>query len=120
MTDERPQSGGQTRESADERSYSIAFHDVWEAAVAAAGTLREWSVTASDPRSGTLAITTADRFGRRPLPGSVRLWLDELGQTRMEVRLSEPVRLLASGSAARRIARFLTRVDAALRAGAPR
>lgn len=94
-----------------ERSYAIPFHDVWEAALASVGALRGWAVVDRDPRAGELRLRTLNRLGRAPLQGRVRLWLDEMGQTRLEVRFDETRRLLGGGSARTRATRFLRRLE---------
>lgn len=96
------------------RSYAIAFHDVWEAALASAVALKGWEVLESDSRAGEIRLQTLNRLGRAPSEGRVRLWLDELGQTRLEVLFEEPRRLLRPGPHGARATRFLRRLDRSL------
>ena len=101
-------------EEAAGRVYAIPFHDVWDAALRVGEELRGWRVEDRDPRAGTLELQTLDRLGYRPLPASIRLWLDEEGQTRLEVRIAEESRPRLLPSARSRIRRFLRSLDRAL------
>lgn len=92
------------------RTYTAVFHEVWVAILGAAGALRGWSVDASDSREGTVTLLAADLFGRSPAVLEVRLSLDEVGLTRLDVRAAamegaEQKRDL------RRARRLLRRVD---------
>ena len=100
------------------RTYTAVFHDVWVAMLAAAGALRGWTVTAADSRAGTATIATADLLGRSPAVAEVRLSLDPLGLTLLEVHLPATERPEPARDA-RRARRLLRRVDRLL-AGAPR
>lgn len=96
------------------RSYGVAFHDVWEAALAVLPSLRGWSVVTSDPRRGTIEATTANPLGRSPLAAWLKLWLDDMGQTRLEIQFEEPRHPLLRPAVAGRGRRYLRRVDRAL------
>ena len=96
------------------RVYAIPFHDVWDGVLRVGEELRGWSVGDRDSRAGTLELQTLDTLGYRPLPASIRLWLDEEGQTRLEVRISEERRPLLLPSARSRLRRFLRSLDRTL------
>lgn len=109
---------GPGRASSATRSYAIAFHDVWEAALASAAALRGWEVLDTDSRAGEIRLQTLNRLGRAPSEGRLRLWLDDLGQTRLEVHFEAPRRLLGAGAVSARATRFLNRLERSL--GLPR
>jgi hypothetical protein len=111
--------GGDREEFAGARSYAVPFSDVWSTALAAVAELRGWRVLTSNSQAGTVQLATADRFGRRPLDAELRLSLDEVGLTRLEMRMGQGRRLLLPAAAPGRVARLLGRVDRLLRGGAP-
>ena len=107
--------GGSNAEYVGHGSYTAAFSELWTTVLAAVGDLREWRVLSSDSRAGTLRVQTADVLGRRPLEAEVRLSLDELGLTRLEMRMPRSRRGLFPPAAPRRVARLLAKVDRRLR-----
>jgi hypothetical protein len=115
VTDEGFDSGAQGSITFVARSYSIAFSDVWDAVLATTRGLRGWEALHSDPRAGTAQLRTVNFFGYRAVEARVALWLDEVGQTRLEIAFAEPRRLLLPSSAPLRARRFLRRLDRALR-----
>lgn len=89
---------------------SEVFHDVWQAALAAAEDLRGWSVQTADSQNGAATLVTADRLGRKPEGAELRIGLDEFGRT--TITLSAP---MGAGDEARtrirrRGARLLRRI----------
>jgi hypothetical protein len=114
MSHESASDGRQTTTTEVSRSYPVAFVDVWTATLAAIETLRGWQTLDRDSHEGTIRINTASPVGHWLLEAGVRLRLDELGQTLLEIRFDEPRHILMPPIAPRRAARLLRRVDRAL------
>lgn len=98
-----------------DRRYTAAFSDVWEAVLAAVAELRAWRVLSSDSREGTLHVETAGLLGRRPLEARLRVSLDEVGWTKLEMRMDRSGGGILPSRAPRRVGRLLGRVDRMLR-----
>ena len=98
-----------------DRRYTAPFSDVWETVLWAVGDLREWRVLSSNSQAGVLRVETTDLFGRRPLEAELRLSLDEVGLTRLEVRMDRTRRGFLPAAAPRRVGRLLAKVDRRLR-----
>lgn len=105
---------------AGERSYAIAFREVWEAALATVESLSGWTLIERDPRAGELRLDTSNRLGRAPLEARVQVWLDDLGQTRVDVHFAGLERRTATSGERRRASRFLARLDRRLSTPTPR
>lgn len=114
MTDGSIESGEKVTRTSETARYNVAFSEVWEVIRAVIASLRGWEVRESDSQHGTIRLITRHPLGYRPLEASVWLSLDDLGQTRLEIRFDEPRHPLRPPSAPRRARRFLTRVDRAL------
>lgn len=114
MMDEQPAGGRGASTGSVARTYAVPFSEVWEAVGSTTSGLKRWAVRTSDPREGTLSLTTTSLIGHRPLDAEVRLWLDDLGQTRLEIRFHEPKHLLIPAVGPRRAERFLRRLERAL------
>jgi hypothetical protein len=106
---------GNDAEYVGDRRYTAPFSDVWEAVLAAVADLREWRVLSSNSQSGVLTIETAGLLGRRPLEAELRLSLDEVGLTRLEMRMDRARRGFLPAAAPRRVGRLLAKVDRRLR-----
>lgn len=98
------------------RSYPVPFAEVWEAATNVAASLPGWEIVGSDSAAGTLTVVALTRWLRFTDDVAVRLSLDERGLTRVDVASASRVGRADLGSNARRIARFLQRLDARLAA----
>lgn len=99
------------------RRYAVPYRAVWEAAVATAGAMPRWTLTAHDPRSGRLQAEA-----RTPVFGftddvSVTLALDAEGMTVVDVASASRVGRADLGVNARRIRRYLRRLDRAIARG---
>jgi hypothetical protein len=115
MTNGPADPAGNEAEYVGDRSYTAPFSDVWDTVLAAIGELREWRVLSSSSQAGTLRVETADLFGRRPLEAELRLSLDEMGMTRLQMRMDRSRRGLLPPAAPRRVGRLLASVDRRLR-----
>ena len=97
--------GGRVENDAEyvgDRRYTAPFSQVWETVLQAVGDLREWRVVSSNSQEGTLRVETADVFGRRPLEAELRVSLDEVGLTWLEMRMDRSRRGFLPPSAPRR------------------
>lgn len=92
------------------RSYAVPFARVWSAALAEAEA-RRWTVLACDPAAGELHAEARTRLWRFADDVWVRVSLDAMGQTRVDVVSASRVGRGDLGTNARRIARFLRAVD---------
>jgi hypothetical protein len=99
-----------------DRRYTAPFSDVWQTVLAAVEDLREWRVVSSNSQAGTVRVETADVLGRHPLEAELRLSLDEVGLTRLEMRMEHARRGFLPPAAPRRVGRLLAKVDRRLRA----
>lgn len=97
-----------------ERSYSVPFSEVWDLVGATVGRLGGWQVLSADSRAGTMTVMTASPFRHREMEALITMRLDELGQTRVEIRFDEPRHILLPPMAPQRGERFLKRVDRAV------
>lgn len=111
MSPEREPGRPQVTATAITRSYAVPFIQVWDAGLAVVGGLRGWRILASDPHEGTIRLLSVSPVQRRPLEGGIRMWLDELGQTKLEVRFEEPRHRLLPAAAPSRAERFLGRLE---------
>ena len=78
--------------------------------------LREWRVLSSDSQAGTLRVQTAGIFGGHPIEAELRVSLDEVGLTRLEMRMGRSRRGFLPPAAPRRVGRLLANVDRRLHA----
>lgn len=92
------------------RSYAVPFARVWSAALAEVEA-RGWTVLESDPVAGELHAEARTRVWRFTDDVWVRISLDALGRTRVDVVSASRVGRGDLGTNARRIARFLRAVD---------
>ena len=66
------------------RAYTVAYGQVWDAAVAVIQQMDRWSVVSSDPVRGEILLQIRGLVRRAPRSARVAVWLDELGLTRLE------------------------------------
>jgi uncharacterized protein (DUF1499 family) len=97
-----------------ERSYSIPFARVWAAALEIARQTRGWTIASSDPVAGEIVAEASTRLWKFTDDVWIRVSLDELGQTRVEMASASRKGSADLGTNARRIARFLRSLDGRL------
>jgi hypothetical protein len=103
------------------RTYAIPFDDVWRAALAMAdGGLRGWRVIAADDQDGSIVAEAVTPVFRFVDDVRIRIVLDDNAQTCVDLHSASRVGRADLGANARRIARFLGRLDARLQALPPR
>ncbi len=103
------------------RTYAVPFERVWQASLSLATSRRGWQVLAADDVQGRIRVEarTLLHFVHDVL---IDVTLDENGQTRLDMTSSSRTGKADFGKNARRIGRFLRRVDRELarRRPAPR
>lgn len=99
------------------RAYAIPFARVWEAVMETARATPRWTVSDADARTGTLTAQAHTLLWRFTDDVVVRVTLDGSGMTRVDLRSSSRVGRADLGTNARRVARFLHRLDRRLRPG---
>lgn len=97
------------------RAYAVRFDRVWDAAREVGRSLRGWSVTGADARGGEITAGVTGWPWRRPDDAVIRVWLDEVGMTRVDLALTPRTPRIGNRVCARRIGRFLRALDAAVR-----
>jgi hypothetical protein len=94
------------------RTYSIPFEQVWQAARAlASGGLRRWKLIEADDYEGVIRADTRTLIFRFHDDATVRVYLDEDGQTRVDVESRSRNGKVDFGANARRVGRFLRALD---------
>jgi len=93
------------------REYDVPFTTVWEAALEIAGSTQGWTVTLADARRGEIEAEARTRLWRFVDDVAIRISLDELGMTRVDMTSQSRVGKADLGTNARRIARFLHALD---------
>lgn len=96
------------------RAYSIQFERVWSAALVLGRTLRGWSVSDVDQRNGQISAEVSGWLLKRPDQATIVVSLDEVGLTRVDLRMTPLTFRLGRRVSRRRIERFLTSLDSAL------
>jgi uncharacterized protein (DUF1499 family) len=96
------------------RSYPIPFAEVWAVALDIAQTTRGWTIVGSDPVAGEIVAEATTRMWGFTDDVWIRISLDELGQTRLEMISASRKGGADLGTNARRIARFLRSLDGRL------
>lgn len=99
------------------RAYARPFGAVWKAALSVAGARRGWTITSSDPRRGEIRAEARTTLWKFVDDVEIRLSLDAEGQTRVDLVSASRKGSADFGANARRIDRFLRRLDAALAVG---
>jgi uncharacterized protein (DUF1499 family) len=97
------------------REYAVPFAQVWDAALHLAGSLRGWTVVEADSRSGEISAEARTLLWRFVDDVWVRVSLDEVGLTRVDLTSASRVGKADLGANARRIAHFLHALDRQLR-----
>jgi hypothetical protein len=110
-----------TRPDADDprlvtRRYAVPFARVGSAAGATRGEGR-WHVVTADARKGEIAAEASTRLWKFVDDVWIRVWLDEDGRTCVDVASASRVGRADLGTNARRIARFLHRLERRLSGG---
>lgn len=124
MNGPRPASGGQGVETDPAardprlrgRTYAIPFDRVWTAALSLAGEQRGWSVLRADDQSGEIFAEVSARLLPFIDDVKIRIGLDEDAQTRVDLSAHRRGGKADLGANARRVARFLKRLDRSLEA----
>jgi hypothetical protein len=96
------------------RAYDLPYRRVWTAALAIARAERDWTVVAADPRAGEIRAEARAVLWRGVDDVHVRIALDPLGRTRVDLHSCSRARRGDLGTNARRIGRFLRALDRAL------
>ena len=96
------------------RSYAVPFAQVWTVALDIAQKTPGWTILSSDPRAGEIVAEATTRLWRSTDDVWIRLSLDELGQTCVEMASASRKGHGDLGTNTRRIARFLRSLDARL------
>ena len=102
------------------RPYAVIFGRVWIAAHSAARGMPRWVEERSDPARGEILGTTRGLFRRTPQRVRIRIFLDDLGLTRVDAAPLEESGAPDRGKAPREIRGFYRQLEALLRAGAGR
>ena len=94
------------------RTYSIPFEKVWQASLALAdGGLRRWKVIESDDVEGVIKAESKTFWLRFTDDVTIRIYLDEDAQTRVDVESKSRKGSGDFGTNARRAARFFKALD---------
>lgn len=94
------------------RRYAIPFQEVWEASVAlAGGGLRGWTLVETDDIAGRIRAEARTLLFRFTDDVEIRVRLDRDAQTRVDLVSASRVGKGDLGANARRIRRFLRRLD---------
>ena len=97
------------------RTYAYPYEEVWQTARGLAeGRRYMWRVTLADDQDGVLQIEARTVLFRFVADFEVRIGLDENGQTRVDVRSASRKGFADLGGNARRIGRFLRKLDKTL------
>ncbi len=100
------------------RTYAVPFDAVWHSSVMlAGGGLRGWSIRESDDIAGLIRAESRTLVFRFVDDVEVRITLDEDAQTRVDLSSSSRVGRADFGTNARRVGRFLKRLDRTLGVG---
>ncbi len=102
------------------RTYAISFDKVWSGALNLAGSKRGWSITHSDDAIGFIHAEVTTLMFRFVDDVEIRIFLDEDAQTRVDLLSASRKGKADLGTNARRIGRFLRRLDRHLEAGPER
>jgi uncharacterized protein (DUF1499 family) len=96
------------------RVYELPYRQVWQAVQDEAAAMPRWTVDSVDARAGVLGAEARTRMWKFVDDVEVRVSLDLHGWTRVDVRSASRAGGADLGANARRIARFLHRLDARL------
>lgn len=98
-------------------TFAIQFHEVWSTALILARTLRGWSVTGTDARNGEITAEVEGWIWKRPDQVTVRISLDDMGLTRVDLAAAPLTRRISRRVSTRRMGRFMRSLVAALQSG---
>jgi uncharacterized protein (DUF1499 family) len=93
------------------RAYAVPFATVWKAALEVAAARPRWTVVESDPRAGEIVAESRTLLWRFTDDVRIRVSLDADGNTRVDLESASRTGRSDLGTNARRIARFLHRLD---------
>jgi hypothetical protein len=96
------------------RTYAIPFDEVWGTALALLKRRRSWQVLSEDDQEGVIQVQTKTVFFRQAGDLEIRITLDEDAQTRVDLRSASRKGFADLGMNARRIGRFLRKLDRTL------
>jgi uncharacterized protein (DUF1499 family) len=96
------------------RIYALPYAEVWKAVQDEAAAMPRWVVTEVDGRGGRLTAEARTRMWKFVDDVMVRVSLDPHGWTRVDVHSASRTGRADLGTNARRIARFLHRLDGRL------
>jgi hypothetical protein len=96
------------------RTYALPYRRVWAAALQVTGASRGWTVVAADPQAGEIQAEARTRLWRWVDDVFIRVALDPLGLTRVDLRSRSRSGSGDLGANARRIGRFVRALDRAL------
>lgn len=98
------------------RTYAVPFEEVWQVALGLATSgLKGWRVVEADDLDGVIRARCRAWWQRREATVTIRIGLDADGQTRVDARATyREGRHPDLGANARRLNRFMRRLDRAL------
>lgn len=98
------------------RTYAIPFERVWRGVLEVAReVMPRWTLNRADDEAGIVEVEAKTLIFRFVDDVRIRVGLDRNGQTRVDVESASRVGKADLGTNARRIGRFLRKLDAALR-----
>lgn len=98
------------------RDYAVQYDRVWSAAREVGRRLRGWTVNDADARRGEIRAEIVGWLWKRPDDVVIRITLDELGLTRVDLVLTPRTPRIGDRVSARRIGRFTRALDAEVQA----
>ena len=93
------------------REYAVPFSTVWQAALETARGTKRWTIVQAEARRGEIQAEARTGLWKFVDDVWIRISLDELGLTRVDVSSQSRVGRADLGTNARRIARFLHALD---------
>lgn len=99
------------------RTYAISFDKVWSGALGLVHSGRGWSITHADDSIGFIRAEVTSLFFQFVDDVEIRIFLDTDAQTRIDLLSTSRTGRADFGTNARRIGRFLSRLDRHLAAG---
>ena len=96
------------------RDYPVPFGDVWRAALAVAERSPRWTIVETIPKEGRIHAEARTRLWKFVDDVEIRVSLDGVGLTRVDLTSASRVGSADLGTNARRIHRFLRQLDARL------
>jgi len=93
------------------RTYAVPFERVWQAALAIGGAWRGWNIVEADDYEGIIRAEATTRIFRFVDDVLIRIYLDQDAQTRVDMRSASRKGVGDFGTNARRIGRFMRKLD---------